>query len=97
MFRRIAALVSATAGVVAVVALFMLFGSSARLSFAEVMDKVAKTRSVTFKQTVRTPGKPAETVRVAVLADGLSRMEMPNGNYTVMDMKTGNATVRLAA
>ena len=30
-------------------------------------------------------------MRIAILADGPSRMEMPDGNYTVMDMKAGKA------
>ena len=47
---------------------------------------------MTFKQTTRIdPGAPPETDRMLILADGLSRMERPNGNYTVMDMKTGKA------
>ncbi len=91
MFRRIAVLVSATAGVIAIAGMFMLFGSSTQLTFAQVAEQIAKTRSVTCKQTVSIPGKPAETTHIAILADGLFRADMPNGDYTVQNMMNGQA------
>ena len=92
LFRRVSAAVLSTICVVGVVAALTLFGSGSQFSFAAIQEKVAQTRSVTFKQTTRIdPGAPPETDRMLVLADGLSRMERPNGNYTVMDMKTGKA------
>ncbi|MCX7425253.1 MAG: hypothetical protein NTW96_06465 [Planctomycetia bacterium] len=91
MFRRIAALVSLAAGVAVVVTLLLLFGSSATVSFAEVIEQIAKTRSMAYKQTTTIPGMPAQTFRIAALADGLIRVDFPDGNYTVMDTKTGKA------
>jgi outer membrane lipoprotein-sorting protein len=75
-----------------VIAALTLLGSGNQFSFAAVQEKVAQTRSVTFKQTTKVdPGAPPEVDRMLILADGLFRMERPNGNYTVMDMKTGKA------
>jgi outer membrane lipoprotein-sorting protein len=92
VLRRVAALVLATAAVGAAITWLTLFGSGSELSFAAVMEKVAQTQSVTFKQTtVADPGGAAETDRMMILADGLSRMERPNGYYTVMDVKSGKA------
>ncbi|MEN6450782.1 MAG: hypothetical protein ABFC96_09840, partial [Thermoguttaceae bacterium] len=92
MFRRIAALACATAGIIAVVGWFLLLGSSPQISLAQVLDRVAKTRSVTFKESCATiPGQPAGVVRGSILADGLVRMDMPDGYFTVMDTKSGTA------
>ena len=90
MFRRIAVLASATAGVIAIAVLFAVFGSGAQLTFAQVAEQVAKTRSVTMKQSMSVPGKPAETLRIAILSDGLIRLDMPDGHYTIADTN-GNA------
>jgi outer membrane lipoprotein-sorting protein len=87
MLRRITVLASATAGVAAVVALFVLFNSAARLSFAQVTDTVARTRSIIFKMTTQIPGRPEEVLHMTFLADGRSRVDMADGHYTVMDLK----------
>ena len=90
MVRRVAVLASAAAGVAALVALSVLFGSGTQLTFAQVAEKVAKTRSVTMKQSISVPGKAAETLQIAILSDGLVRIDMPDGHYTIADAN-GNA------
>lgn len=89
-FRRVAALVPATAGAAAVLVLSLLFWSGSPNSFAEVKAQVARTRSMTMKQTVAVVGKPAITTRAAFLSDGLGRVDMPDGTYTIAD-SNGNA------
>ncbi len=95
MFRRITALVSATALAVVAAVVIMLAGSSAQISFAAVMDQLAKTRSVTFKQIATIPGNHSETVRVAILSDGVSRTDYPNGDYEVVN-PNGNTALFVA-
>ena len=91
-FRRLTALAVSTICIAAVIAAMILAGSGNQFSFAAVQEKVAQTRSVTFKQTVKIdPNAPAEIDRMLVLAEGLLRRERPNGNYTVMDIKAGKA------
>jgi outer membrane lipoprotein-sorting protein len=85
MFRRIAILASATAGIAVVAALFVLFGSTAQLTFAEVAEKVAKTRSVTMKQALPISSNRVDILQITFLADGRRRMDMPNGDYTIAD------------
>ncbi len=84
MFRRIAALVLAAAGVLVatVVASLALFGSGSQVSFAAVAEKVAQTKSLVLKETRTENG---EVDRILILADGRVRAEMANGNYTVMN------------
>src|SRR5271157_2001986 len=75
LFRRVSAVVLSTICVVGVIAALILFGSGNQFSFAAVQEKVAQTRSVTFKQTTKVdPGAPPEVDRMLILADGLSRM-----------------------
>jgi outer membrane lipoprotein-sorting protein len=94
MLRRVAVLALSTICVVGIIAALVLFGSGSQFSFAAVQEKMGKTQSVMFKLTTKVdPGAPPEIDRMLVLADGLSRIERPNGNYTVMDMKNGKAVL----
>jgi hypothetical protein len=90
MFRRIAVLASAAVGVVAIVVLFVLFGSGTQLTFAQVAERVAKTRSMTMKLTGAASDKSLRVDRASCLADGRCRIDMADGNYTITDTD-GNA------
>jgi outer membrane lipoprotein-sorting protein len=59
----------------------------ARLAFADVKDKVEKTRSVTIKATTTVDGK-STSERTIIMADGRVRMEDADGSYSVIDPKT---------
>jgi outer membrane lipoprotein-sorting protein len=82
---RIAAGILLALGIGGLVWWFMNSGSGAALAFADVEEKVQKTRTVTFKWIHERKGRPAKTERVWIKAPGLLRLESADGNIVITD------------
>jgi outer membrane lipoprotein-sorting protein len=62
-----------------------IWSSGTNLAFAEVQEKVAGTRTVTFTQIIKAEGNPFRKTRIFIQAPGLMRGEQEDGTYTIMD------------
>ena len=88
MFRRIAILASATAGIVAIAVLLVLFGSVSHPRLRK-----SRTRSPKRNPNIQNeddPRQPAESFGSPFSPTALSRVDMSDG-YTIMDTKAGKA------
>jgi outer membrane lipoprotein-sorting protein len=87
MFPRIAALVLASAVLVALLVVFILPSGQRQLAFAQVIDKVQQTQSLSFKVKYKRPGSPVEDeTRVRVLPNGKMRSDYSKG-YSIQDIE----------
>ena len=88
MFTRVAAVVLACAAIVAIMVVFSSPGGHGQLAFAQVVEKVQQTQSVTFKIKGKNLACPAgESIQFIILSDGMSRWDSSQ-EYRVEDIKT---------
>jgi outer membrane lipoprotein-sorting protein len=87
MYSRIVALVLACAAFFALIVVFSASGGHGQLAFAQVIEKVQQTRSLSFKNINRGPdGKVQDESQCLVLPDGKMRSEYPHG-FAIQDFK----------
>jgi outer membrane lipoprotein-sorting protein len=84
MISRIATLVIGGAAVIAVVLALNIHDGSGQIAFAQVIDKVQQTQSLTFKVKIKGEGGKEEEQRIIILPEGKMRTEGSYG-YAVQD------------
>ena len=87
MTLRIAACVAVLAGITTVVSWLMPADVGPSIAFADVQEKLAKVKSVSFTIINTTTGKPETTTYVRILEGNRSRMELPNNEILILDLK----------
>jgi outer membrane lipoprotein-sorting protein len=76
MYPRVAAVVLACAAIIAILVVLNSSGGPGQLAFAQVIEKVEKTQSLTFRTKNEGPGGHAEDeMQIIVLPDGKMRAE----------------------
>lgn len=66
---------------------------AAATTFQEVARKLREARSLTYREVVELPGRPAAAMRIAYREPGLYRREMPDGGIIVTDAARGESLV----
>ena len=87
MMLRIAACVVVLAGITTVVSWLMPTDVGPSIAFADVQEKLAKVKSVSYSLINRTTGKPETTTYVRILEENRSRVELPNNEIHIIDLK----------
>jgi outer membrane lipoprotein-sorting protein len=85
MTLRIAAGVVVLAGITTVVSWLMPTDVGPSIAFADVQEKLAKVKSVSYSPINRTTGNPETTTYVRILEGNLSRVELPNNEVQIFD------------
>ncbi len=86
MFPRVAALVLASAAIVAIHVVLNSSGGPGQVAFAQVIEKVQQTQSLTFKTKGEGRGHTDEEMRITILPDGKMRSDNSLG-YSIQDFK----------
>lgn len=87
MTLRIAAGVVVLAGITTVVSWLMPADVGPSIAFADVQEKLSKVKSVSFTLINRTTGKPETKTYVRILKGNRSRVELPNNEVHIIDLK----------
>jgi outer membrane lipoprotein-sorting protein len=72
---------------------FRLDNGKSGLVFAEVMQRICSSRTVTFNMAIERPGQPSMTMKAMELMPGRRRVEMPDGASMIMDRAARKALV----